>query len=75
MAALLELQPQALSLCERERAQLAAILLRSLPAGVEDEDDDGVAEALRREEESAADPSALIPQKEFDERMRAWMNR
>ena len=71
----MELQPQALSLCERERAQLAAALLRSLPAGMDEEDDDGVAEALRREAGGAADPSAFVSQKDFEEKMAAWMNR
>ena len=55
---------------EKERALLAAALLRSLPSDLKaGEDDEGVREALRREAEGAADPSAFIPQKEFEERM------
>ena len=65
MATRIELEPQVLALPERDRADLAAKLLLSLPA-VLDEEDDGVAEALRREQEAEADPSACLTLEEFE---------
>ena len=50
MTRLQELEREASTLTERERAELAAHLLSSLPA-VAGDSDDGVAEALRREAE------------------------
>jgi len=72
MSVLLQLQPQALSLPEQERAQLAALLLRSLPADLEDADE-GVAEALRREEEGQRDPGVYLSEEEFGTRLNTWM--
>ncbi len=51
-----EIQKNALLLTDTERATLAAELLDSLPA-VLVEEDDGVAEASRRSEQLASDPS------------------
>jgi hypothetical protein len=65
MATLSELEPQVLALPERDRADLAARLLSSLPPMLDDEDD-GVAEALRRESEAEHDPSASISMEEFE---------
>jgi len=59
-----EIQPQALALCERDRAELASILLVSLPPFLDDEDE-GVTEALRREMEMDADPSSRMTLEEF----------
>lgn len=53
---LTEIQQGALQLPEAQRATLAAELLSSLPAVLMDEDD-GVAEALRRSKELDEDPS------------------
>lgn len=66
MATLSELEPQVLALSERDRADLAARLLSSLPS-VLDEEDDGVAEALEREREAELDPSARISLEEFEQ--------
>jgi hypothetical protein len=60
-----ELESQVLALPERDRADLAARLLSSLPPVLDDEDD-GVAEALRREREAELDPSACISMEEFE---------
>lgn len=68
MATLSELEPQVLALSERDRADLAARLLSSLPP-VLDEEDDGVAEALEREREAELDPSACLSQEEFEQGM------
>jgi len=53
MTRLQQLEQDAKSLTEAERAELAASLLSTLPAILADEDD-GVAEALRREAEMEA---------------------
>ena len=51
-----EIEKLASELTERERANLAATLLHSLPPVLDDEDE-GIAEALRRDAEMDADPS------------------
>ena len=56
MSTIRKVNEQALKLNEQERAALAANLLDSLPPILAD-DDDGVAEALRRDAEIQADPS------------------
>ena len=59
MANVIELEKLALDLPEKERATLAANLLESLP-GVLSDEDEGVAEALRRDAEIEADPAQAI---------------
>jgi putative addiction module component (TIGR02574 family) len=54
-----ELRQRASTLSIRERASLAADLLESLPPVLDDEDE-GVAEAQRRDQEMERDPSAAI---------------
>jgi len=54
MSTILEVEKLALELTEQERASLAANLLHSLPPILSDEDE-GVAEALRRDAEMQAD--------------------
>jgi hypothetical protein len=58
----------ALNLPEDQRAILAAHLLGSLPAVLHDEDE-GIAEALRRDAELDANTSSAISLKELDERV------
>ena len=70
MQTISELEPQVLALPQRERATLAYILLDSLPPVLVDEDD-GVAEALRREAEMDNDPSARMTFAEFENEIRA----
>ncbi len=59
MATILEVEKLALDLPERQRATLAANLLESLPPILSDEDE-GIAEALRRDAEMDADPGQAI---------------
>ena len=59
MATIVDIEKLALDLPERQRATLAANLLESLPAILSDEDE-GVAEALRRDAELDADPDQAI---------------
>ena len=56
MSTLQEIEVRALELPDKQRAKLAAQLLQSLPPVLVDEED-GVAEALRRDAELDADPS------------------
>lgn len=71
MSAFLQIEPQVLALPQKERARLAALLLNSLPADLDD-DDEGIAEALRREQEGVEDPSVYLSAAEFDQRISAW---
>jgi hypothetical protein len=57
MQTLIELERQAMTLPDAERATLASHLLKSLPAVIAD-DDEGVAEAIRRDAELDRDPAA-----------------
>jgi putative addiction module component (TIGR02574 family) len=70
MATVIEIEKLALDLPERERATLIASLLDSLPPILAD-DDDGIAEALRRDAELDADPSKAVSAAEFDAYIRA----
>ena len=59
MVTLAEIETLVFKLPEADRARLAADLLDSLP-GVLVEDDEGLAEALRRAEEMDRDPSVCL---------------
>ena len=59
MATIFEVERLALNLSEQERARLAANLLDSLP-GVLSDEDEGIAEALRRDAEIDADPNQAV---------------
>lgn len=63
-----EIQKHALDLPDSDRAMLAGDLLESLPAVMEEEDD-GVAEALRRAEELDNDPSMGCSWEEITEEL------
>ena len=65
MSTIIEVEKLALELTEQERATLAANLLDSLPAILSDEDE-GIAEALRRDAEIEADPNKAISLAELD---------
>ena len=64
MVTLAEIESLAFALPESDRAKLAAVLLDSLP-GCACDDDEGVAEALRRSEEMERDPSVCMSHGEF----------
>ena len=65
---IIEVEKLALDLPEKQRAVLAAHLLGSLPSVLHDEDE-GIAEALRRDAELDADASSAIPLTELDQRI------
>ena len=70
MATIFEVQKLALDLPEQERAKLAANLLDSLP-GILSDEDEGVAEALRRDAQIEADPKQAITLAELDSQVRS----
>ena len=64
-----EVEKLALDLPENQRAVLAAHLLESLPPVLHDEDE-GIAEAQRRDAEIDATPSSSISLKQLDEQIK-----
>lgn len=64
MTTLSQLEAQIMTLPDGTRANLASFILQSLPAVCVD-DDDGDAEALRRDAEMDNDPSASLTLDEF----------
>jgi hypothetical protein len=69
MATANEVEKLALNLAERERAVLAANLLKSLPAVLVDADE-GMAEALRRDRDLDANPNLEISIERLGEQLR-----
>ena len=68
VATIADVEKLALDLPENQRAVLAAHLLGSLPPVLHDQDQ-GIAEALRRDAELSAETSSAISLKELDERI------
>ena len=64
-----EVEKLALDLPENQRAVLAAHLLESLPPVLHDEDE-GIAEAQRRDAEIDASPSSSVSLKQLDEQIK-----
>jgi putative addiction module component (TIGR02574 family) len=60
-----QIAAEALRLPEKDRAGLASRLLQSLPP-VAFDDDEGVAEAIRRDAELDADPNQAITLRDMD---------
>jgi hypothetical protein len=68
MATIVEIEKLALTLPERQRATLAASLLES-PPGVLSDEDEGFAEALRRDADLDANPHEAISLTALDEQI------
>lgn len=68
VATITDVEKLALDLPENQRAVLAAHLLGSLPPVLPDEDE-GIAEAVRRDAELSAGTFSAISLKELDERI------
>jgi putative addiction module component (TIGR02574 family) len=68
VARIAEVEKLALDLPEHQRAMLAAHLLGSLPSVLHDEDE-GIAEALRRDAELDANPSAGLSLEQLDQQI------
>jgi putative addiction module component (TIGR02574 family) len=69
MATIAEIEKLALDLPENDRAILAAHLLGSLQSILDDEDE-GIAEALRRDADFEANPSVGISLEELDQQIK-----
>ena len=69
MTTIVEVEKLALDLPERQRATLAANLLGSLPAILDE--DEGIAEALRRDTDLDANPDQAISLEQLDSQIRA----
>ena len=69
MATIAEVEKLALDLPDSERAVLASHLLRSLPLVLDDEDD-GIAEALRRDAELNSNPEIGMSLDQLDRAVR-----
>lgn len=67
---ILEIQKLALTLPERQRATLAANLLDSL-SGVLSDEDEGIAEAMRRDTELDANPHEAISLASLDDQIKS----
>ena len=70
MATVSEIEKMAFDLSDTQRALLAAHLLRSLPS-VLDDDDEGIAEALRRDAELDANPDIGLTLEQLDRQVAA----
>ena len=68
MATIAEIEKLARDLSENDRAVLAALLLGSLPSVLHDEDE-GIAEALRRDADLEANPSGGLTQEQLDQQI------
>jgi len=68
MATILEIEELALTLPEKQRATLVANLLQSLPKVLADEDE-GIAEALRRDADLDANPHEAISLTALDDQI------
>ncbi len=68
MATIIEIEKLALNLPDKERATLAANLLDSLP-GVLSDEDEGIAEALRRDAEANLNSDQTISLSQLDSRI------
>lgn len=64
-----DIERLAFGLSEKQRAQLASSLLRSLPSPGIDDDDDGMAEAMRRDREMDENPEIAMSLEELDRLM------
>lgn len=70
MAIITEVEELAFALPDSERAVLAAHLLRSIPSVLHDEDE-GIAEALRRDADFDASPEIGITLEQLDQQIAA----
>ena len=68
MATIIEIEKLALTLPEKQRATLAASLLKSLP-GVLSDEDEGLTEALRRDADLDANPHEAISLAALDDQI------
>jgi Putative addiction module component len=73
MATIIEVEKLALDLPDTQRAVLAAHLLESLPSVLHDEDE-GIAEALRRDADFDSDPAFGMSLEQLDQQVERRRN-
>lgn len=73
MASIAEIEKLASELTDSQRAILAAHLIQSLPSVLHD-DDEGIAEALRRDAEFEKNPAIGMSLEQLDEHIRTRRN-
>jgi putative addiction module component (TIGR02574 family) len=73
MSTIVEIEKLALDLPDKERATLVANLLDSLPS-ILSEEDEGVAEALRRDAEADGNPDATVSLAQLDSQIQSRRN-
>ena len=73
MSTIIEIEKLALDLPDKERATLVANLLDSLP-GILSEEDEGVAESLRRDAEANVNPDATVSLTQLDSQIQSRRN-
>jgi hypothetical protein len=66
MRAVADIEKEILELNDEQRARLAVSILDSLPAVLADQDE-GIAEALRRDAELDADPESALSLEQLDD--------
>lgn len=69
MRAVADIEKEILELNDEQRARLAVSILDSLPSVLADQDE-GVAEALRRDAELDADPASAVSLERLDDLIR-----
>jgi putative addiction module component (TIGR02574 family) len=65
MSVVTEAEELALSLSDADRAKLAEKLIASLPSPLVEEDNDWIAEAMRRDKEMDENPESVLTKEEF----------
>lgn len=75
MSIVTDAEELALKLSDSERAKLAEKLIGSLPSPFVDEDEDWVAEALRRDREMDENPESALTEEEFFASLREYVRR
>ena len=73
MSTIIEIEKLALDLPDKERATLVANLLDSLP-GILSAEDEGVAEALRRDAEAKMNPDVTVSLAQLDSQIQSRRN-
>lgn len=75
MSVVTQAEELALSLPKKERGKLASKLIASLGTPFDDEDEDWVEEALRRDREMDENPESVMTHEEFFDSLREYVKK